>query len=265
MEITPKTGTAQLGDQLQFKAVAKDAAGNVLDMKATAWFAAPFDAATADLNGLVHFTSPGEITVGAVFGEEAGFAKVMVASDPVARLEIMAPKGALAVGGVIATLFSPVYSVRWPQRINVEYVVDVDADAARAHWWVQSASLRLPDAMAAAASFDSIPRARFSGSPSLGFMADAPLSTLAPPELTQVSAAVSAGGVAAEGAALQGHRAVAGVVENPAAAVAGVAADGAALQGHRAQEVEDPAAAAVPSLRRPGDADLQQAKHIPSG
>ncbi len=102
MEVTPKTGNAQLGDQLQFKAVAKDAAGNVLDMKPTVWFAAPFDAATADVNGLVHFTSPGEITVGAVFGEQVGFAKVMVASDPVARLEIMAPKGALAVGGAIA-------------------------------------------------------------------------------------------------------------------------------------------------------------------
>ena len=102
VEVTPKTGNAQLGDQLQFKAVAKDAAGNVLGMKPTVWFAAPFDAATADVNGLVHFTSPGEITVGAVFGEQVGFAKVMVASDPVARLEIMAPKGALAVGGAIA-------------------------------------------------------------------------------------------------------------------------------------------------------------------
>ena len=78
VEVTPKTGNAQLGDQLQFKAVAKDAAGNVLDMKPTVWFAAPFDAATADVNGLVDFTSPGEITVGAVFGEQVGFAKVMV-------------------------------------------------------------------------------------------------------------------------------------------------------------------------------------------
>ena len=70
VEVTPKTGNAQLGDQLQFKAVAKDAAGNLLDMKPTVWFAAPFDAATADVNGVVHFTSPGEITVGAVFGEQ---------------------------------------------------------------------------------------------------------------------------------------------------------------------------------------------------
>src|SRR5277367_1122958 len=88
IELTPKDSKAQVGDTLQFKAVAKDAAGNVLDVKVSTWFAAPFDAATADVNGMAHFTSPGEITVGAVIGEQVGFAKVMVADDPIARLEI---------------------------------------------------------------------------------------------------------------------------------------------------------------------------------
>jgi hypothetical protein len=106
------------------------------------------------------------------------------------RLCLIVVSLGLGLSGVIVTLFAPVYSVRWPQRINAEYVVDADAD--HAHWWVQSASLRLPAAMAAAASFDSIPRARFPGDPFSGFMADAPSSALASPELTQISATVSA-------------------------------------------------------------------------
>ncbi len=102
VEVTPKDSKAQLGDQLQFKAVAKDAAGNVLDVKPTVWFASPFDAAMADVNGVVNFTSPGKITVGAVFGEQIGFADVIVADDPIARVDIPELKGALAVGGTIA-------------------------------------------------------------------------------------------------------------------------------------------------------------------
>ncbi len=102
IEITPKESKAQVGDTIQFKAVAKDAAGNVLDVKITTWFAAPFDAATADVNGAAHFTSPGEITVGAAIGEQAGFAHVLVAKDPVTRVEIEPVKDALAVGSTIA-------------------------------------------------------------------------------------------------------------------------------------------------------------------
>jgi hypothetical protein len=101
IELTPNAAKAQVGDTLQFKAVAKDAAGNVMDVKVSTWFAAPFDASTVDVNGVAHFTSPGEITVGAVIGEQVGFAKVMVADDPIARLEI-APLKDVAVGSMIA-------------------------------------------------------------------------------------------------------------------------------------------------------------------
>ncbi len=101
IELTPNVAKAQVGDTLQFKAVAKDAAGNVMDVKISTWFAAPFDASTVDVNGVAHFTSPGEITVGAVIGEQVGFAKVMVADDPIARLEIALLKD-VAVGSTIA-------------------------------------------------------------------------------------------------------------------------------------------------------------------
>jgi len=93
--------------------------------------------------------------------------------------------GAVTFAGICITLLLPTYSAAWPQRMNVEYWVDADRRAA--HWWMQAASLRLPEAMADAVPFDPIPRARFAGYPALGFFADARALKLAAPELTQIS------------------------------------------------------------------------------
>jgi Peptidase family M28 len=103
-----------------------------------------------------------------------------------ARQVVIVAAVALTLTAALLTLARPVYSVRWPQRVNVEYWLD--SDARRAHWWVYAASSRLPDTMAAAANFDSIPRARFPGSASLGFISEASILNLAAPELTQIAA-----------------------------------------------------------------------------
>jgi hypothetical protein len=87
---------------------------------------------------------------------------------------------------ICITVLLPTYSHGRPQRINVEYWVD--ADSARAHWYTQTASLRLPSAMQKIAKFDPVPRDRFAGYPLKGFFADAPLVKLAAPELTQMPA-----------------------------------------------------------------------------
>jgi hypothetical protein len=83
--------------------------------------------------------------------------------------------------GISITLLLPMYSPSWPQRLNIEYWVD--ADSGQAHWWTQAASFHLPHAMASAVKFDPLSRARFTGSPSRGFFADAPALKLAAPEL----------------------------------------------------------------------------------
>jgi hypothetical protein len=106
------------------------------------------------------------------------------------RKYVIAAAAASTLGGMLITLVLPVYSNRWPQRVNVEYWLDADAD--HAHWWVYAASSRLPPTMAAVASFYSIPRARFPGSSSQGFFSDAAKLKLAAPELTQTSAAAAA-------------------------------------------------------------------------
>jgi hypothetical protein len=88
--------------------------------------------------------------------------------------------------GIAVTVLLPTYSSSWPQRINLEYWTD--ADSGRAHWWTQPASLHLPHAMASAAKFDPLPRARYVGYPVSGFFAEAAHIQLAAPELTQLSA-----------------------------------------------------------------------------
>ncbi len=99
IDVSPKDAKAEVGSSMQFTAVAKDAAGNVLDVKPTVWFAAPFDAAGADMSGKVYFSAPGDVTVGVVFGQEVGFVHVMVAKQKVARVEVGKLAMPLAVGG----------------------------------------------------------------------------------------------------------------------------------------------------------------------
>jgi hypothetical protein len=96
----------------------------------------------------------------------------------------------LTVGGTLATVVLPTYSVSWPERINFEYWLD--ADTGTAHWLAQTDSSRLPAQIARAANFDPLPHPHFEGSSSPRFYAPAPARVLAAPELTQ-SAAPSPG------------------------------------------------------------------------
>jgi Peptidase family M28 len=91
---------------------------------------------------------------------------------------------------VCITVLLPTYSARWPQRMNIEYWLD--ADEGKAHWWTQTASLRLPGTMAEAIKFDPLPRERFAGYPLKGFFAAAPALKLSAPELTPVVVADAA-------------------------------------------------------------------------
>ena len=98
VEVTPSQATAAPGSKLQFKAVGKDASGQVLPDKVKTWFAAPFDSATAEESGEVSFVEPGEITVGALIGKKTGYAHVVVSKPHVARIDVTAPGAPLAVG-----------------------------------------------------------------------------------------------------------------------------------------------------------------------
>ena len=98
VEVTPAQGTSPVGGKLEFKAVAKDAAGQPLPDAVKYWFAAPFDAASAEQNGEVSFVEPGEITIGAVIGKKIGYAHVAVAKPHIATITVSPLAAPLAVG-----------------------------------------------------------------------------------------------------------------------------------------------------------------------
>jgi len=127
-------------------------------------------------------------------GIVAGFWLPMLANLPKESRQFVTLLGAgVTFAGISITLLLPTYSPDWPQRLNIEYWVD--ADSGQAHWWTQAASLHLPHAMASAVKFDPLSRARFTGSPSRGFFADARALKLAAPELkVSATSATSQGG-----------------------------------------------------------------------
>jgi len=98
VEVTPAQATATIGSKLQFKAVAKDASGQVLPDKVKFWFAAPFDSAAADENGEVSFVQPGEIMVGALIGKKTGYAHITISKPHIARIDVSSLTAPLAVG-----------------------------------------------------------------------------------------------------------------------------------------------------------------------
>ena len=98
VEVTPAQATAAIGSKLQFKALAKDASGQVLPDKVKSWFAAPFDSAAADENGEVSFVQPGEIMVGALIGKKTGYAHITVSKPHISRIDVLSPAAPLGVG-----------------------------------------------------------------------------------------------------------------------------------------------------------------------
>src|ERR1700685_1209340 len=97
VEITPNGTEVHMGDKVQFKAVAKDASGKVLDVKPQTWLDDPCDVAGADDNGVVVFHDPGIVTVGVVIADKAWYAHVTVVTPPVAKIDIAPVSRSLAV------------------------------------------------------------------------------------------------------------------------------------------------------------------------
>jgi hypothetical protein len=104
VDVAPGRTEAEVGQTLKFTAVGIDASGGRMEAPPSAWFAAPFDSAAADLQGNVTFYQPGQIRVGAIVGGKPGFATVTVKPQSAAHLEIVPLAGPLTVGaGVTLT------------------------------------------------------------------------------------------------------------------------------------------------------------------
>jgi hypothetical protein len=99
IEITPASAEVEVGQELKLTAVGKDESGKPVDLKPTAWFAAPFDVASADDSGNVYFYDPGEAMIGVLIGGKTATIKVRVKPAAVARIEIEPPSAPVIVGG----------------------------------------------------------------------------------------------------------------------------------------------------------------------
>ena len=100
VEVTPAEATAQVGDQVKFTAVGKDASGNPTDEKVIVWFASPFDIAAAHASGTVTVYKPGEVRVGALIGKKVGRATITVKPPKIARIDVEKFAAPVVVGGI---------------------------------------------------------------------------------------------------------------------------------------------------------------------
>ena len=99
VEVTASQKEAEVGQQVKLTVVAKDASGKVLNEQPSTYFAGPFDAATADENGIIKLHGPGEVIAGAIVGGKNGFTKITVKPASIKTVEIEAVKAPLVVGG----------------------------------------------------------------------------------------------------------------------------------------------------------------------
>jgi hypothetical protein len=97
-EITPAKPDITVGQKVTFKVGGKDAAGNIVSVTPSTWFAAPFDLAGADQSGTVSFFNPGEALIGAMVDGKPVFIRVMIKPSAVTRIDIEPVKSSLVVG-----------------------------------------------------------------------------------------------------------------------------------------------------------------------
>src|SRR5262249_37803598 len=101
VEVTPARVEGQVGQQIKFTAVARDAEGKPVDVNQILWFAGPFDLAAVDDTGNVTLYGPGEVEVGAMVKSTVARAKIIVKPQPVVAVEIASMTGPLAVGATM--------------------------------------------------------------------------------------------------------------------------------------------------------------------
>ena len=134
VDVTPTRTTVEVGQTMTFAAAGFDATGALIDAQPSAWFATPFDSATADQQGAVKFFAPGTVTVGAIVNGKAGFATVTVQTPAAAGLEILPTDRPLAIGdgaaltavartssGVPLANVTPVWRSESPQVVAVDH------------------------------------------------------------------------------------------------------------------------------------------------
>ncbi|HYR74781.1 MAG TPA: Ig-like domain-containing protein [Pyrinomonadaceae bacterium] len=101
VEVKASMTEAEVGQTLKLTAIAKDAAGNVVNVEPSTYFAGPFDAAAADESGNLKLFGPGEVIAGAIVGGKTAFTKIMVKPATIKTIEIKSITTPLVVGDTV--------------------------------------------------------------------------------------------------------------------------------------------------------------------
>jgi uncharacterized protein YjdB len=101
VEVTSSAKEAEVGQEVKLTVVAKDDKRAIVKESPSTYFAGPFDAATADDNGVLKLHGPGEVIAGAIVGGKAGFTKIMVKPASIKTVQIEEIKTPLVVGGTV--------------------------------------------------------------------------------------------------------------------------------------------------------------------
>ncbi len=101
VEVTASAKDAEVGQEVKLTVVAKDDKGAVVKQNPSTYFAGPFDAATADDNGVIKLHGPGEVIAGAIVSGKSGFTKIMVKPASIKTIQIEEIKTPLVVGGTV--------------------------------------------------------------------------------------------------------------------------------------------------------------------
>jgi hypothetical protein len=116
VEISSTQSQYEVGQHVKFSALAKDDSGQPINEKPVRWFAAPFDLAAVDEEGLASFYQPGEVTIGVFVGGKPYFKKIRV--NPAApKTVVIAPvEHPLVVGGTLPLTATALLASGDPRR-----------------------------------------------------------------------------------------------------------------------------------------------------
>jgi hypothetical protein len=100
VEISPAEVEGEVGEEIRFRAIARDETGALMDLEPSTWFAAPWDLGAIE-HGTLTLHRAGKVRVGAVIQGKTGYATVYVKPSPIETIEIAPLGGPVVVGGLV--------------------------------------------------------------------------------------------------------------------------------------------------------------------
>src|SRR6185312_3389649 len=116
VEISSTQAEYEVGQHVKFSAAAKDETGKTLNEKPARWFAAPFDLAAIDEDGLASFYQPGEVTIGVFVAGKPFLKKIKVNAAIPSKVEIEPVGSPVVVGGTMPLLATALLANGDPRR-----------------------------------------------------------------------------------------------------------------------------------------------------